>query len=267
MKRSVVPALALLGLLAGSAPAAAPLGLLGASLTTQGNYGTLKGRVVWGGSDVPKPKVLVEKGQAPKDPSVCAKSSSIIGHDLAVDPKTKGVRYVFVYLTKPKGKNPSAEKELLSKEATVEIDQKNCEFVPYASAIHENQPLVLKSSDPVNHNIRMSTFTNAAFNQILPPNGQVQLKLVPERLPIPLACDIHPWMHGYLMVFNHPFFAVTGEDGSFEIKGVPAGEQKIVVWQERVGYVGSTGSGKAVTVKGGGTTNLGEIEVDPSKVK
>ena len=57
-----------------------------------------------------------------------------------------------------------------------------------------------------------------------------------------VACDIHPWMHGHVMIFDHPFFAVTGPDGSFEIKGVPAGDQNVVVWQEGVGYV-TPGSG------------------------
>ena len=63
------------------------------------------------------------------------------------------------------------------------------------------------------------------------------MKLVAERRPIAVACDIHSWMKAWIMVFDHPFFAVTGPDGSFEIKGVPAGEQHLVVWQEKVGYV------------------------------
>ena len=154
-----------------------------------------------------------------------------------VDPKTKGVAYGFAYLVKPKGANPEAVKALLAKQPKVELDQKNCEFLPYVLAIHQDQTLVIKSSDPVNHNVRYAAFTNAAFNQILAPKGELEVKLVAERRPIVVACDIHSWMKAYLMVFDHPFFAVTGEDGSFEIKGVPAGEQNLVVWQEKVGYV------------------------------
>ena len=64
------------------------------------------------------------------------------------------------------------------------------------------------------------------------------------------------------MVFDHPFFAVTGADGAFEIKGVPAGEQNLVLWQERVGYVGFTdparkAQGRAVTIRAGEVTDVG----------
>src|SRR5262245_66632422 len=93
----------------------------------------------------------------------------------------------------------------------------------------------MKSSDPVNHNIRYAAFTNAAFNQILGPKGEMKVQLVAERRPIVVACVIHPWMKDYLMVFDHPFFAVTGIDGSVEMKGVQAGTQHLVVWQEEVG--------------------------------
>jgi hypothetical protein len=228
----------------------------------QGAYGTIKGRLVWGGNEVPPAKNLVEVGAAPKDPSVCAKNEAIPDHSLVVDPKTKGVRYAFAYLNKPLGANPEAVKELVARAPQVVIDQKNCEFIPYVTAMYQDQPLVLKSSDPVNHNVRFSAFLNAPFNQILPPNGQVELKLVGERRPIPLNCDIHPWMKGFIMVFDHPFFDVTEEDGSFEIQGVPAGAQSLVLWQETKGYV-TTGAarGQAVQVQAGKTTDVGEIQL------
>jgi len=234
----------------------------------QGNFGTIKGRLVWGGTDVPPAKNLAETGQATKDPQVCAKDAPITARDLSIDPSTKGVRFAFAYLVKPQGANPDAVQAIVAKTPQVVIDQKNCEFLPYVTAMIQNQPLVLKSSDSVNHNVRFSAFTNAPFNQILPPNGQVELKLVAERRPIPLACDIHPWMKGYIMVFDHPFFAITSEDGSFEITGVPAGVQKLVVWQEKVGYVTEgLAAGQAVQVEPGKATDVGAIKLDPAKVK
>jgi hypothetical protein len=206
--------------------------------------------------------VLAAVGGAAKDPQVCAKDKAILSRELAVDPASKGIRYAFAYLPKPQGVNAEAVKALVAKTPVVEIDQKNCEFLPYVAALNQDQSLVLKSSDPTNHNVRFSAFTNAPFNQILPPNGQVSLKLVAERRPIPLACDIHPWMKGYIMVFDHPFFAITGEDGSFEIGGVPAGEQKLVVWQETKGYVTEGKAvGMPVTVKAGGVTDVGAIKM------
>ena len=89
------------------------------------------------------------------------------------------------------------------------------------------------------------------------------MKLVAERRPILVACDIHPWMKAYIMVFDHPFFAVTAEDGSFEIKGVPAGEQNLVVWQEKVGYVNpEKAKGTPVSGQGGRDVGRGAITIE-----
>ncbi len=249
-----------------------PIGSLGMTLAAQGEYGTIKGRLVWGGSDVPPARVLIEKGRALKDPELCAREGPIPNRELVVDPKTKGVAYGFAYLVKPRGSNPEAVKELLARSPKAELDQKNCEFLPYVLAIHQDQTLVIKSSDPVNHNVRYAAFANSAFNQILGPKGEIEQKLVAERRPIVVACDIHSWMKAYIMVFDHPFFAVTGTDGGFEIKGVPAGEQHLVLWQERVGYVGFTdpakkAQGRAVTIRSGEVADVGAIAIDPSQVK
>jgi hypothetical protein len=263
--------LALAGLLAaGPSPAraSAPVGPLLSGLVGQGSFGTIKGRLVWGGSEAPKPRVLIEKGQAQKDPNVCAANAAIPDNSLAVDPQTRGVKYAFAYLVRPKGENPEAVKALLGKTEKIEIDQKNCEFLPYSTALHQDQTLIFKSSDPVNHNVHLSPFTNPPFNLILAPNGSVDKKLVAERRVIPLTCDIHPWMKGWIMVFDHPFYAVTGADGSFEIKGVPAGEQNLVIWQEAVGYATpGLARGMPVTVSAGEVKDVGEVKLDPSKVK
>jgi hypothetical protein len=231
-------------------------------------YGTIKGRLIWGGDAVVPSKVLEEKGKAEKDPDVCAKDQSILSHELEIDPKTKGVRYGFAYIVRPKGTNPEAVSELIAKNPKVEIDQKNCDFLPHSTAIHQDQTLVMKSSDPVSHNVRMTGFVNPGMNQVIAPNGELSVKLVAERLPLRVGCDIHPWMHGHVMVFNHPFFAVTKADGSFELKGVPPGDYKLVVWQEEVGYVTpGGGTGTPVTVAAGNATDVGEVKIDPAKVK
>jgi hypothetical protein len=252
----------------GLAAAALAFGHAPSARAGEAEYGSIKGRLVWGGAEVPAAAPLIAMGKAPKDPEVCAKAAPIPSRELVVEPQSKGVAYGFVYLVKPKGSNPEAVKELLAKKPKVELDQKNCEFVPYVQAIHQDQAIVIKSSDPVNHNVRYSAFTNSPFNQILAPKGELEVKLVAERRPILVSCDIHSWMKAYLMVFDHPFFAVTGPDGSFEIKGVPPGEQNLVLWQERVGYVNpEKARGMAVSVKAGEATDVGAVVLNPSQVK
>jgi plastocyanin len=253
----------------------AALALVAASVATpvtasaQEKFGTIKGRLVWGGADVPPPKEV----PITKDPEVCGTKPQK-SRDLLIDPNTKGVANGFAYLVKPNGANPEAEKALLAKEAQVVVDQKQCQFLPYSVALHKDQPLVFTSSDPVNHNVHYSAFTNQAFNQIVPPNGKLEVKLVAEKTatggyrPLTLTCDIHPWMKGYIMVLDHPFFAITKDDGSFEIHGVPAGTQNLVVWQGTVGFVSpGLGKGMPVMVKAGETTDFGEVKMDPAKVK
>ena len=232
-----------------SVPAAAgpPVaGMLAAGLVGQAEFGTIKGRLVWGGPEAPPAKVEIAKGAAKKDPDICAKDQPILSREIVVDPKTLGVAHGFAYLVRPKGTNPDAVKELIAKHPKVELDQLNCEFMPYTLAIHQDQTLVFKSSDATNHNVRFSAFNNGGFNQIVAARGQLEKNLVAERFPITVECNIHEWMKGYIMVFDHPFFTITGPDGSFEIKGVPAGEQNLVVnWQESGLCYARSGEGDA----------------------
>ncbi|HWE36353.1 MAG TPA: hypothetical protein VG406_07245 [Isosphaeraceae bacterium] len=239
------------------------------SPAAQEKYGTIKGRLVWKGEELPKPEVLVSKGDPKaKDPEICAKEP-IVSRALVVDPKTKGVRNGFVYLINVKGTNPEALKAVTDKAGPVEIDQKNCEFLPHAVAIYKGQKLVFKSSDPVNHNVHLNGFNNQ-LNQAVTSGGKLEIpKPVAERLPMKVSCDIHSWMSCWVGIFDNPFFALTKEDGTFEIKGVPAGAQRIVIWQERTALLskGTARTGQPITVEAGKTTDLGDIVITPDKLK
>src|SRR4051812_9152964 len=108
--------------LAVSSPAALatpPAGLLASAVSAQAGYGTIKGRLVWGGAQAPERKVLEPKGRASKNPEVCAKDQDILSDELAVDPKTKGIEHGFAYIMAPKGANPEAVAALIGKEAEV----------------------------------------------------------------------------------------------------------------------------------------------------
>jgi hypothetical protein len=239
----------------------------GRTANAQAGFGTIKGRLVWGGAEVPAPTLKVKKGDANvKDAAVCA-AGDIPDEAYIVDPSTKGVADGFAYVVAPNGKNPEAEMAFLKKTPEVILDQKGCQFIPHVVAVHKDQALVFKSSDPVVHNIRYTGFTIGALNQVVAANGKLPVKFTKtERNPVKLFCDFHPWMTGAFMVFDHPFFAVTKPDGSFEIKGVPAGAQQFIVRHPEVGYV-TTGAAKGITVNvpAGGEVDLGEIKLMPKK--
>lgn len=250
-----------------TAQATPPVGALAAGLTTaQDEFGTIKGRLVWGGAEVPQPKVIEAVGKASRDPAVCAATTPILDDRLVIDPDSKGVQHAIAYLVKPSGSNPEAVKELTTKTPQVELDQKGCVYIPRSIAIHKDQDVVFKSSDAINHNVHLNAFTNQPFNVLLPANGSLTKRFVPEKRAMPLTCDIHAWMKANIMVFDHPFFAVTAKDGSFEIKGVPAGPQHLVIWQESTGYV-TVATGLEVQAESGKVTDLGQVKLDPAKVK
>ena len=225
-------------------------------------WGTLKGKVTFDGTP-PQPTVLQAVGKAEKDPEVCAKTAPIVAEKLVVNSGNKGVRNVFVYLQRPTAINEEAKKEALARHP--EFDQKNCTYHPHALAIMTGEPVTVKSSDPTNHNVNFQ-LKNFNQNPLVAPGTSMEVKLdSPERAPGPVSCSIHPWMMAYWLVLDHPYFAVTDDNGNFEIKNAPAGTQKVVVWQEAAGYV-TPSSGEAVNIKPNATTEQ-EFKIDSAKVK
>ena len=120
--------------------------------------------------------------------------------------------------------------------ASVKIDQSHCIFVPHVTGVQVGQPLVLVNSDPTLHNVHATPKHSVAWNLGFPSQGMERTKkiLQPEVM-VPIKCDVHPWMQAYVGVLAHPFFAVTGADGRFELKGLPPGTYVIEVWHEKLG--------------------------------
>jgi hypothetical protein len=95
-----------------------------------------------------------------------------------------------------------------------------------------NQEIELRNSDPVSHNIRGMPTHNTAFNNVFTSKMTTKTKFDSPEIGIPLKCDIHFWMSSYVHVMPHPFFAITGDEGSFVITGVPPGTYTLLAWHE-----------------------------------
>ncbi len=114
------------------------------------------------------------------------------------------------------------------------INQQGCKYIPHVMAMITDQKLEIESSDPIAHNIHGSPKTNNEFNVSQPTKGILPTKpsFASAEMGIPVRCDVHSWMSAWICVFEHPFFAVTKEDGSFEIKLPPGEQYEVSVWHE-----------------------------------
>jgi plastocyanin len=118
----------------------------------------------------------------------------------------------------------------------VELDQEGCLYKPRVLGVMAGQNIDIKNSDPVLHNIKAVPKVNRGFNISQPTSGMVSKRKFdrPEQM-VPLQCNVHSWMHANVGVMPHPYFATTGEDGKFEIKGLPAGTYEVEAWHEKLG--------------------------------
>lgn len=217
-----------------------------------GDWGTVKGVVVLSGAMPKLPPINVDNDRAH-----CLSKGDIPNEDWVVNPKNKGIRWTAVWLqpTDKTAKMKIHPKLEAIKDKEVSIDQPCCKFEPRVLAMREGQVLNVKNTAPVAHNINYVAIRNESGNVIIPPGGQYKIQtLKADRLPLAIKCDIHRWMRGYVRIYNHPYFAVTDENGAFEIKDAPAGTYRLVSWQEAIGWGPGDGDGIEVTIKGGGTT-------------
>jgi hypothetical protein len=116
------------------------------------------------------------------------------------------------------------------------LDQVNCRYVPHALGVTAGQPLRIRSSDPTIHNVHYAPARNQARNFGMTRAGDERTVTLTEPGEfIRVKCDVHPWMSATIGVFDNPFFAVTDENGKFEIRDLPPGDYKLIAWHERYG--------------------------------
>lgn len=120
------------------------------------------------------------------------------------------------------------------------LDQLNCRYVPHVLALRTGQPLSVKTNDPAVHNVHTMSKANPATNFGMQA-GAAPVEMKFDRAEeFTVKCDIHPWMNARVHVFDHEQFAVTGEDGSFALSAVPAGEYTLVFRHELFGDIEET---------------------------
>ena len=225
------------------------------------DYGSVSGQFLYDG-EAPAPKILVaESDPTAKDSAVCA-AHAIQSEELVIDAETKGIANIFIYLLKaPKSVHPDLKQ---SKVKEVVFDQKGCRFIPHALFVRTDQEVVVKSNDPIAHNTHTIPIRNTASNFLLQPLNRKGERLsykAAEFLPIPVKCDIHPWMKANWLILDHPYAAITDSNGRFEIVNLPVGIHSFRVWHERVGWVDRK---YEVPVTAGNTTELAPVKVAPA---
>lgn len=157
------------------------------------------------------------------------------------------LRWVFVYVKE----GLEDQQFAVSNEPTV-IDQEGCMYTPHVLGVQTGQTLKILNSDPLLHNIHAMPEKNRPFNFGMPTAGQErdQSFRVPEVM-VRIKCDVHPWMQAWTGVTEHPFHDVSGEDGSFSIENLPAGDYVIEAWHEEFGTQTqnvSVGEGESTTL-------------------
>ena len=189
---------------------------------------TFKGLVTLKG-DPPKMRPLIQiKGNAD-----CATlhDSLPVSQQVVVRDGGKLVN-AFVYVTR------GLEGQTFEKATEKKVfDQKACVYSPHALGLQVGQPLEIMNSDATLHNVHMFPKKNKEVNRGQPKQGMTftQTFRRAEAKPFKVKCDVHPWMNAWIGVFDHPYYAVTGENGSFELPKIAAGTYTLTTWHEKLG--------------------------------
>lgn len=217
-------------------------------------YGTLVGQVVLQGAPPPASVPLMTAKL--KDIATSPKCGPTVPDEtLLIDPSSRGVANVFVYLVKPGAVHPSLK---FSKPTPVVFNAACGRFIPHVLVIRTDQTVNARSLDPFSYNVHSYPLKNRGHNLIVDTTPAAITVPVVERAPFKIVDDIHPWMSAYWLVLDHSYAAITDKNGRFTIPKLPAGDCEFHIWHERAGYVQKS---KAARIESRQTTDWGTITV------
>jgi plastocyanin len=210
-------------------------------ITSTAGAASVKGVVRFEGT-VPKSKLISMSA----DPS-CAKQhpSPVFAEEVMTDSKGD-LQNVIVFVSEGLG-----DRTFDAPTEPVVVEQKGCMYMPHVLAMRANQTLHMVNDDSTSHNIHFTPANNREWNKAELPGSTMDETFSRPEIAIPVKCNIHPWMRGYIAVFKHPYFVVTGKNGSFDLTNLPPGTYMIEAWHEKLGT-----ATQKITIGAGETKNL-----------
>jgi len=204
--------------------------LILSSVLTFGFAGDIQGKITFDGK-APKMKSL----RMDADPVCVANNEVAPRKEWLILDENNGLKNVLVFV-KESSAGSSLAGEFNLPENPAVIDQNGCIYVPHVLGVMVGQKLDILNSDGTLHNIHALPKVNKEFNNAMPRSKKrMTVQFDKSEAPFKVKCDVHPWMGAFIGVFDHPYFAVTGDDGSYVISGLEPGVYVIEAWHEKLG--------------------------------
>jgi hypothetical protein len=217
--------------------------------------GDVSGKVTLKGTPPAEKTIAFEDTCSKLHPTVTTTRHYVVGAD-------NGLANVFVYISKG-----LEDKKFTPATQPAELNQQGCNYEPYVSAVMVGQPLAIKNSDPLMHNIHAlpKVDGNTEFNFAQPSQGDVNdtkwtASITAPEVLVKMKCDVHPWMFAYVGVQSHPYFAVTDKDGNFKLTNVPAGKYTLTAYHLKA-HGATPGASQDITVADSPVTANFTVEV------
>ena len=225
-------------------------------------WGTLHGRFLYDGKPPRVRKYIVSR-----DTEFCDKHT-IHDESLIVGPK-RGIANVVVYVATPDLRiHPDLERDL---PPTVMLDNVGCRFEPHVLWLWVGrQSLTMHNSDRVSHNVNLQPIGDRPVNPLLTADQSFEHNLTrAQNVPVPVVCNLHPWMKGYVLPRDNPYVAISDETGVIRLDKLPTGELTFYAWHERVGYLEVRGDepGPFTVSIDAGVNDLGDIKLAPERFR